>query len=289
MQLRVPTLEKISEMICGDNFFTFFPYRSSPYLTKFFVELDLDYIHDGSTRRVWVREVLEKLNKKPSVVPSMPSPEITKVLESLLHPDYFLFNDNWNHGRAIETVSASLKSSGLIIKAQANGTVRVLSINNEFVSNSFDESQIEQLITIKPSVFQVPADKLNQSLIAVMMPFSGEFKDVYSAIRKVADSMDLECLRADDIWNNSTFIQDIFDIIFRANVVIVDFTGRNPNVFYETGIAHALGKIVIPITQSIDDIPSDLRHHRALKYLLNKEGLEKFSSDLYDRLKMLYK
>lgn len=77
------------------------------------------------------------------------------------------------------------------------------------------------------------------------------------------------------VWDNTTFIQDIFDVIYCAEVVVVDFTGRNPNVMYETGIAHTLGKNVIPITQSIDDIPSDLGHHRALKYLPNEQGYKR--------------
>lgn len=49
---------------------------------------------------------------------------------------------------------------------------------------------------------------------------------------------------------------------------------------YETGIAHTLGKIVIPITQSFNDIPSDLGHHRALKYLANDEGYRNLSNEL---------
>ena len=71
-------------------------------------------------------------------------------------------------------------------------------------------------------------------------------------------------------------------------MVIVDFTGKNPNVMYETGIAHTLGKTVIPITQSLDDIPSDLGHHRALKYYPNEEGLRNLSNELYKRLNVIY-
>jgi hypothetical protein len=120
-----------------------------------------------------------------------------------------------------------------------------------------------------------------------MMPFSPAYRGTYEAIKKVADYMDLECLRADDIWDNSTFIQDIFELIFCSRIVIVDFSDKNPNVMYETGIAHALGKIVIPICQSIEDIPSDIRHHRALKYLPNDEGYRKLSNDLYVRIKSI--
>jgi hypothetical protein len=123
--------------------------------------------------------------------------------------------------------------------------------------------------------------------VSVMMPFSPAYRGTYEAIKKVADYMGLECLRADDIWENSTFIQDIFDLIFCSRIVIVDFSERNPNVMYETGIAHTLGKVVIPITQSINDIPSDLGHHRALKYSPNDEGYRNLSNELYKKIKTI--
>jgi hypothetical protein len=43
-------------------------------------------------------------------------------------------------------------------------------------------------------------------------------------------------------------------------------TGRNPNVFYEAGYAHAKDKLCTLLTQSTDDIPFDLKHHRHIVY-----------------------
>ena len=43
-------------------------------------------------------------------------------------------------------------------------------------------------------------------------------------------------------------------------------TGRNANVFYEVGYAHALGKIVLLLTKNADDIPFDLKHHQHIVY-----------------------
>jgi hypothetical protein len=63
---------------------------------------------------------------------------------------------------------------------------------------------------------------------------------------------------------------------------------KNPNVMYETGIAHTLGKHVIPITQAVEDIPFDIRHHRVLKYLPNKEGYASLSSKLGSRLRQIF-
>ena len=151
-----------------------------------------------------------------------------------------------------------------------------------YISDQISENKI----TFSPSVFSIPNVNLENDLIAVMMPFCG-FDGVYDAIKNDSNRANLRCLRADDIWQNSTIIQDIFDLIFRAKIVIVDFSGKNPNVMYETGIAHTLGKLVILIAQSVSDIPSDMIHHRALTYLKNGEGLKSLESELHKKLSNL--
>lgn len=289
MKIGAAGLMKLAEMICGDEPFQSFPYRSSSYLTRFFVDLDLDYMHDGSTRRVWVNEVLKELNNRKEMQENMPSLEIKKVIEYLLHPDHFLFNQDVDRNQALKAVEACLRSYELTIAQQSNGLVKLCPAHGQFISSSFDKIPTEQLISFKPSVFNVPNKSQNEKLVSVMMPFHAGFSDTYDSIKKVVDYMQLQCFRADDIWDNSTFMQDIFDLIFCSKVVVVDFTGRNPNVMYETGIAHTLGKTVVPITQSLDDIPSDLGHHRALKYLPNAEGYRALSNELYKRLKVIYR
>jgi hypothetical protein len=120
-----------------------------------------------------------------------------------------------------------------------------------------------------------------------MIPFEMRFDKVLETIKAACSSLDLDCKRADDIWNNSIIVQDIFELICCSSIVIVDFSGKNPNVFYEVGIAHTLGKHVIPITQHMEDIPFDLRHHRVILYLNNKEGLDELRSKIEGRLRIL--
>lgn len=92
-------------------------------------------------------------------------------------------------------------------------------------------------------------------------------------------------MRSDDIWSSDTILQNIFSLIYRAQVVIVDFTGKNPNVMYETGIAYTLNKDVVPITQSDDDIPSDIHHYKAFIYSPKEdEGYRKLQKSLETRL-----
>lgn len=149
------------------------------------------------------------------------------------------------------------------------------------------ESLDGRKILFAPNIFSIPEESVDKDLVSVMMPFKSELQNVYKTIREAADEAGFKCIRVDDIWENSTVIQDVFSLIFRSQIVVCDFTGKNPNVFYEAGIAHTLGKHVIPITQSDNDIPFDLQHHRYAKYLNNGEGLEKLKKELVSRLNTL--
>jgi hypothetical protein len=140
----------------------------------------------------------------------------------------------------------------------------------------------------RPTVFQLQNPELIEpTLVSAMMPFHPNFTPVYAALQQVAAACGLRCRRADDIWENPAVIQDVVSLIDRSRVVICDCTGRNPNVFYETGIAHTLGREVILITQNADDIPFDLRHLRYVQYLNNGEGLARLSAHLQQRLEVL--
>lgn len=148
--------------------------------------------------------------------------------------------------------------------------------------------QIQQKRAISPKVFSLEeAYAQDENLISIMMPFSAEFKPVYNTLKKSITSAGFSCIRADNIWEHHTIIQDIVNIIARAKVVICDCSGKNPNVFYEAGIAHAIGKEVILITQSEHDIPFDLRHLRYIRYLPNSEGLSTLSLLLQEKLRSI--
>src|SRR5690349_20368297 len=76
-----------------------------------------------------------------------------------------------------------------------------------------------------------------------IMPFGGWFDDYYDdlycpAIRAAG----LEPKRADDLYRPSTIINDIWSYTQSAKIILADLTGKNPNVFYELGLAHALAK-----------------------------------------------
>ena len=75
-------------------------------------------------------------------------------------------------------------------------------------------------------------------------------------------------------------VDEIWALIIRSRFIVADCTGRNPNVFYEIGIAHTIGKPVIAITQSTTDVPFDLTHRRYIEYEMTPRGMAKFEDSL---------
>lgn len=136
-----------------------------------------------------------------------------------------------------------------------------------------------------PTVFKLEEhERIDEELVSVMMPFEAKFDPVYKTIRLAAEAAGLRCKRGDDIWEEPAIIQDVVTLIDHSQAVVCDCTGRNPNVFYEMGIAHTLGRDVVLIAQSEVDIPFDVRHLRYINYLNNDEGRKALQSALTTRL-----
>jgi hypothetical protein len=136
-----------------------------------------------------------------------------------------------------------------------------------------------------PKVFSLERDVIiDDKLMSVMMPFAKEFDDVYKAINSAALKKSMKCKRADDIWEHDHVFDDVVHLIDHSRIIVCDCTGRNPNVFYEAGIAHTLGRHVILITQNPDDIPFDLRHLRYIHYATDVAGRAKLEEALVNRI-----
>jgi nucleoside 2-deoxyribosyltransferase len=108
----------------------------------------------------------------------------------------------------------------------------------------------------------------NTELFAfVLMPFDASFEDVYRfGIKEPARDLGILAERVDEQIYREGILDRIYRQIEVADIVIADMSGRNPNVFYEVGYAHAKDKFCILLTSNADDIPFDLKHHRHVVY-----------------------
>lgn len=105
----------------------------------------------------------------------------------------------------------------------------------------------------------------------VIMPFANPIGGYYELIYEPAiKKTGLTPVRADtDIFGTGKIIEQIWDGLKRAKVLVAELTDRNPNVLYELGLAHALHKPVVLISSNEADVPFDVRHVRVIYYDVN--------------------
>ncbi len=104
----------------------------------------------------------------------------------------------------------------------------------------------------------------------VIMPFHALFETQYQrVIRPAVEDAGLKCVRGDEIYSEQAVVQDIWKAIRQARVILAELSDRNPNVMYETGLAHAIGKPIVIIKRDKNEVPFDLRTLRAIYYDTN--------------------
>jgi CheY-like chemotaxis protein len=121
----------------------------------------------------------------------------------------------------------------------------------------------------------------------VCMPFNDVFDDIYNVgIKPVVQELGFKCERADEIQDNRGIIDNIYERINKAHIIIGDMTGQNANVYYEIGYAHALKKEVILIAQKVEDIPFDLR---GFNHIIYSGKITVLKKELKIRIESVYK
>lgn len=118
----------------------------------------------------------------------------------------------------------------------------------------------------------------------VIMPFKDEFEEVYGEICQTCIDLKIECKRADEIVASRAIMENILERISKAEVIIADISEKNPNVFYEIGVAYSLRDqdSVILITNNIANNPFDITHRSILVY--DARNKMKFRSELKKRI-----
>ena len=130
-----------------------------------------------------------------------------------------------------------------------------------------------------------------QGICFVLIPFKHPFDEIYNRIiqETVEKDLKMKCHRADSIYDPRPIMTTILEMIQKAEIIIADLTGRNPNVFYELGIAHSRKDNIIIITQNRDDVPFDLKHLRYILYENTLTGAENLRLSLIETIKTLQK
>lgn len=90
----------------------------------------------------------------------------------------------------------------------------------------------------------------------------------------------ISCHRADKAARPGEIITHVIENLVSADIVIADLSGRNPNVFYESGVRHSVNNNTILIADNLDDVPFDLRGLRTIAYKWDAEQMLKLRRSL---------
>jgi hypothetical protein len=123
--------------------------------------------------------------------------------------------------------------------------------------------------------------------VFVVLPFEERFFGVLDdVIRPACEARSLSVGFGKDLYASKNIMREVWSLIFNSRVVIADCTTLNPNVFYEIGIAHTLGRYVILLTQDLRKLPYDLQHLKAIEYSGDRQGLEALQATLVQWLEV---
>ena len=155
----------------------------------------------------------------------------------------------------------SLRTAKLL--EEHDGKFRVIDVSHDGTAESATTEtfkKLERTVTVKSS-----------DSCFVMMPFAAPLGNYYDKIYKPAiEKAGLLPIRADnEIFGTGKIIDQIWSGINSACVLVAELTSRNPNVFYELGLAHALKKPVVLVSSNEEDVPFDLHHIRVIYYDVN--------------------
>lgn len=178
-----------------------------------------------------------------------------------------------------EVFLASLKSAHLIEERGDKFRILDVTSSTDLTSDSTKRSASTPKIATGDSCF-------------VVMPFAGAIGSYFQYVYEPAiTKAGLKAVRADaDIFGTGKIIDQIWSGINSARVLVAELTTKNPNVFYELGLAHALNKPVVLVSSNEEDVPFDLRHIRVIYYdvtdpFWGQKLIEKVSENIQSALK----
>jgi len=181
-------------------------------------------------------------------------------------------NNNWEALSSAGWGEKPTLNEDIAVEVRVNGSRIDLYINKILVCTAFfkiNPCQVVLLISGSAEItireFSVIAQK---PTAFVVMQFTDEFNALYAeVIKPTCEKFGLTAVRGDDIYSNGLILDDIVRSIQECFVIIADITPNNPNVFYEVGYAHGMGKATILLSdKKRDKMPFDISGFRTLFY-----------------------
>jgi hypothetical protein len=122
--------------------------------------------------------------------------------------------------------------------------------------------------------------EIDRKLVFVLTPFNDRYRAAYDNIQQICNQIGIKCMRGDEQYTQGDILRHVLKGIVKANIVIANIDGRNPNVLYELGLVHAMDKGVILVSQTVVDLPVDIKSKRVIVYEEPSELQSKLKDEL---------
>lgn len=160
----------------------------------------------------------------------------------------------------------ALEEAGMIIQHEKDGRFTVTALLYKAVDSDFAEEAATQ--TASAASAMLPRHIPNTAFIMMWMDTENhpELDDICHAIKDVCEAFGLKAKRADDIEHSDQITEVVLEHIRNSEFLIADLSGERPNVYYEIGFAHAIGKRPILYRKEGTRLHFDLSVHNVPEY-----------------------
>lgn len=134
---------------------------------------------------------------------------------------------------------------------------------------------VEQIASVKRLLNRA----FGKKVCFMAMPFDDKMQSSYDGIAEALIKKGWTVVRADEIARPRRITDRIRQAILSSDLILADLTGNNPNVFYELGMAHAVGADVLLLTQE-NKLPFDVSNEQTIFYTTDEQGLRRLGREL---------
>ena len=201
----------------------------------------------------------------------------------------FASHELWQH------LASKHYDDGLVYSGVTENDFEELGIINPepevLATNLFEMIENSSGSWVKPSIlpeamrYAPISNRVISKTAFVAMSFAEDRQPVFQAIQNAGDASGFRCFRGDNqsfYSKNLNIMTNVTESIVRSHIVVVDISDRNPNVFYELGVADTLGKPVVLLFDGNGDVPFDVNGLRHIRY--SKDNLISLTDELIEVL-----
>ena len=111
---------------------------------------------------------------------------------------------------------------------------------------------------------------MKQLKCLVLLPFDASTKRLEDTVQRVLRENRVEPLSLEKYLRpGARWVDEMYGLIRSSDFLIADVSRKNPNVYFELGLAHGLGKpfvLLLSVEAGETGIPSDLMGYQYISY-----------------------